>query len=164
MQLVRHGQDGVVTTTEWREVAGRLAGPRVYWLHTTNSTGAPDASPVWGVVVDDVLYFYTERSTVKARNIGSDPRVVVHLESGADVVIVHGRAVDLGRPAQHPAVVAEFGRKYDQPDEVPFLPSSDPSFDVMYSLAPSRALLWTLPDSEATIRRWTASAGADDGG
>ena len=152
----------MVTTTQWGEVAGRLAGARIYWLHTTNPTGAPDASPVWGVVVDGVLYFYTERSTVKARNMRLDPRVVVHLESGADVVIVHGQAADLGRPGQHPALVAEFAQKYDGPDEVPFLPSSDPSFDAMFSLVPSRALMWSLPDSEATIRRWTAPAGAGE--
>jgi hypothetical protein len=146
---------------EWSEVAARLAGARHYWLHTTNPSGAPDASPVWGVVVDDALYFYTERSTVKARNLQVDPRVVVHLESGADVVIVHGRVLDLGRPAQHAALLVEFASKYDQPDEVPFLPSSDPSFDALYSLVPNRALLWSLPDTEASTRRWAADAGAD---
>jgi hypothetical protein len=145
-----------VATVEWSEVAGRLAAARHYWLHTTSPTGAPDASPVWGVVVDEVLYFYTARSTVKARNLRVDPRVVVHLENGADVVIVHGRVEDLGRPMPHRALVAAFGRKYDQPDEVPFLPSSDPTFDVLYSLVPARALLWLLPDTEASTRRWSA--------
>lgn len=152
----------MVTTAEWSEVAGRLAGAHIYWLHTTNPTGAPDASPVWGVVVDDVLYVYTERSTVKARNIGVDPRVVIHLESGEDVVIVHGRVVDLGRPAQHPALMAEFERKYERPQETPFLPSSDPSFDALYSLVPARALLWSLPDTEASTRRWAAPAPAGE--
>jgi hypothetical protein len=109
-------------------------------------------------VVDEVLYFYTSRSTVKARNLRGDSRVVIHLESGADVVIVHGQAVDLGRPAQHPGVVSEFDRKYDQPAELPIVPSADPTFDVLYSLVPARALLWTLPDTEASTRRWTAHA------
>jgi hypothetical protein len=142
-------------------VAGRLAGAHYYWLHTTNHTGAPDASPAWGVVRDEVAYFYTDRSTVKARNIVNDPRAVVHLESAAEVVIVHGRLVDLGHPMQHPRVIQAFAEKYDEPDEVPFLPSSDPVFDVLYAFAPDRALLWSLPDTEASTRRWTVSTGSD---
>jgi hypothetical protein len=142
-------------SVEWSEVIGRLAHAKNYWLHTTDATGAPNATPVWAVTVDDVWYFYTQRSTLKARNLATDPRVVIHLESGADVVIVHGRVLDLGQPADHAAVVEAFDQKYHEPDERPFLPSSDPVFDVLYSLEPQRALLWCLPDTEASTRRWT---------
>jgi Pyridoxamine 5'-phosphate oxidase len=140
----------------WSEVAARLADPRNYWLHTTHPSGRPDASPVWGVVLDAVMYIYSERSTVKAKNVQLDPRVVVHLESGSDVVIVHGQLADLGRPDAYPGVVAAFDEKYDRPDELSFLPSSNPGFDVLYALQPQRALLWSLPDTEASTRRWRA--------
>jgi hypothetical protein len=146
-------------SVNWSEVVERLAPAKNYWLHTTNPAGAPDATPVWGVTVDDVWYFYTARSTVKARNIEHDPKAVVHLESGADVVIVHGRLVDLGQPTDHAAVVDAFDQKYDRPDERPFLPSSDLAFNVLYSLEPRRALLWCLPDTEASTRRWTRAGG-----
>src|SRR5262249_41592606 len=102
----RARHDGPVPSNlTWREVAERLAPASIFWLHTTGPSGAPDAAPVWGVVVGEQLYFYTERSTVKARNIERDPRVLVHLESGADVVIVRGILTDLGRPDQRPDVV-----------------------------------------------------------
>lgn len=143
---------------EWTEIASRLADAKNYWLHTTSLTGAPNAVPVWGVTVEDVLYFYTERTTIKARNLAHDSRVVIHLESGADVVIVHGQLVDRGRPSSHPVVVEAFDVKYHLPDERPFVPSSDPAFDVLYSLLPRRALTWSLPDTEASTRRWTASS------
>ena len=143
-----------MTDIQWVEVAARLGAAHIYWLHTTGRDGAPDASPVWGVVRDDVLYCYTFRSSVKARNLARDDRVVVHLESGSDVTIVHGRAVDMGTPTEHPAVVEAFASKYNLPDEVPFLPSSDPGFDVMYSIEPRRVLVWSLPDTEASTRRW----------
>ena len=146
-----------VVRVEWREILVRFANVKNYWLHTTKPNGAPDATPVWAVTVADTCYFYTERSSVKARNLERDPRVVVHLESGADVVIVHGRMVDLGHPTHHPAVLRAFEQKYDQPEERPFLPSSDPAFDVLYSLAPRRALTWSLPDTEASTRRWTVA-------
>jgi hypothetical protein len=148
-----------MSSLRWSEVISRLADARNYWLHTTNPSGAPDAAPVWAVAVDEVLWFYTERSTVKARNLERDPRVVIHLESGADVVIVHGRVRDRGHPREHPAVAADFDDKYDHPDERQFLPSSDPTFDVLYSLEPRRALIWSLPDSEASTRRWNVSRG-----
>ena len=57
------------------------------------------------------LYLYSERSTVKARNLAADPRVVVHLESGEDVLIVRGTAEDVGAPAAVPAVVAALDRE-----------------------------------------------------
>ena len=86
----------------WPEVAARLAAARNYWLSTTTPSGAPHAAPVWGVVTGGTLYLYSERSTVKARNLAADPRVVVHLESGDDVVIVRGTAEDAGSPAEIP--------------------------------------------------------------
>jgi hypothetical protein len=81
---------------EWTEVVRRLAAAKIFWLHTTGPTAAPDAAPVRGATAGEVLYFYSERSTVKARSLERDPRVVVHLERGADLVIVHGRLVDQG--------------------------------------------------------------------
>jgi nitroimidazol reductase NimA-like FMN-containing flavoprotein (pyridoxamine 5'-phosphate oxidase superfamily) len=84
----------------WVEVSARLAAARNCWLSTTTSSGAPHAAPVWGVVTGQNLYLYSERSTVKARNIAADPRVVVHLEGGDDVLIVRGVAETPGRPAR----------------------------------------------------------------
>ncbi|MGH3576476.1 MAG: pyridoxamine 5'-phosphate oxidase family protein [Mycobacterium sp.] len=89
----------------WSEVTGRLARARSYWLGTTNPDGSPHATPVWGVVVGDGFYVYSELSTVKARNLARDGRGVVHLESSEQVTIVHGHFDDIGRPADTPEVV-----------------------------------------------------------
>jgi general stress protein 26 len=144
---------------EWTAIVRRLAAAKIFWLHTTGPTGAPAAAPVWGATVEGVLYFYSERSTVKARNLERDPRVVIHLESGAEVLIVHGRLVDQGRPKDHRVVVEAFDQKYWEPAEKPFLPSSDLEFDVLYSLEPHRALMWSLPDTEASTLRWRSPQG-----
>src|SRR5215469_14318201 len=90
----------------WIEVADRLAAARTYWLASTTPFGAPHAAPVWGVVTGETLHLYSERSTVKARNLAADPRVVIHLESGEDVLIVRGTVEDVGEPAGVPFVVA----------------------------------------------------------
>ena len=64
------------------------------------------------VVINHTLYLYSERRTVKARNLAAHPRVAVHLESAEDVVIVRGTAEDLGTPAQVPEVVVAQSAKY----------------------------------------------------
>ncbi len=138
----------------WEEVADRLAPARNYWLHTTDPAGGPQVTPVWGAVVDNRLYHYTLRRTAKARNLRHNPRVALHLESGADVVIVYGTLADVGRPVPTSDVVQAFALKYDRPHEQPFLPGVNPVFDVLYRLIPGRALVWSLPDSEASMRRW----------
>jgi PPOX class probable F420-dependent enzyme len=140
----------------WPEVAARLAAARNYWLCTTTPSGAPHAAPVWGVVTGQALYLYSERRTVKARNLAADPRVVVHLESGEDVVIVRGTAKDLGTPAQVPDVVVALSAKYTGEDDRQYLPGADPDFDVIYAISPQSAMMWRLADYEASQRRWTS--------
>jgi Pyridoxamine 5'-phosphate oxidase len=134
----------------------RLAPARNYWLGTTNPDGSPHAAPVWGVAVGDSFYIYSERSTAKARNLAREDRAVVHLESGDEVVIVHGHLVDVGPPRDHSAFVEAIEAKYNQPGDGQYLPSSDDSFDVLYLLRPTRALIWSLADYDGTQLRWVA--------
>ena len=97
----------------------REAGPRPQLLGGDRLAAVPHVAPVWGVVVGDVLYVYTERSTVKARNLAVDARVAVHLESAEDVVIVHGEVEDLGpsRGSRHVLTsVAEYPSRAKYPD------------------------------------------------
>jgi hypothetical protein len=146
-------QDRAMT---WAEVARRLAAARNYWLGTTTVSGAPHAAPVWGVVAGETLYLYSERSTVKARNLAADPRAVLHLESGEDVLIVRGVAEDLGTPAAVPSVVAALAAKYTRPEDQRYLPGADPDFDVIYALRPQSAMTWRLNDYAASQRRWSS--------
>jgi nitroimidazol reductase NimA-like FMN-containing flavoprotein (pyridoxamine 5'-phosphate oxidase superfamily) len=145
----------VIDELTWTEIAELLSDAHSYWIHTTGQTGTPNATPVWGVVAQGVLYHYTESRTLKARNLVHNPRVVVHLESASDVVIVHGDLEHLGHPGGHPEVMRAFERKYHRAEEVPFLPSANAAFDVLYALQPRWALTWCLPDTEASTRRWS---------
>jgi len=140
----------------WPEVAVRLAAARNYWMCTSMPSGAPHAAPVWGVVIGGTLYLYSERRTVKARNLAADPRVVVHLESGEDVVIVRGTAQDVGTPGQVPEVAAALSAKYTGEEDRQYLPDADPAFDVVYAIRPRSAMMWRLADYESSQRRWTS--------
>ncbi len=61
------------STVSWPEVAARLKEARSYWLCTSTPSGSPHAAPVWGVVIDGVLYLYSERRTLKSRNLAAYP-------------------------------------------------------------------------------------------
>jgi hypothetical protein len=103
-----------------------------------------------------VLYLYSERRTVKARNLAAEPRVVVHLESAEDLVIVRGTAEDLGTPAQVPEVVTALSAKYTGEQDRQYLPDADPDFDIIYAITPQSAAMWRLADYEGSQRRWTS--------
>jgi len=152
--LVRDTVRMTASEVSWHEVADQLTPSRNYWLTTIGSDGAPHAAPVWGVVVDEVLYLYSETSTVKARNLAADPRLVLHLESGEHVVIIHGIAENLGVPGTRMTVVNALDEKYRAPEDAIYLPSADDAFDVLYAVRPHKAMLWELSDYSASQRRW----------
>ncbi len=79
----------------WSYVEQRMAEAKNYWITTVNPKGAPAATPVWGAWVEGRLYFDGAPETRRGRNIRKNPRVLVHLESGDEVVILEGRALIL---------------------------------------------------------------------
>jgi len=79
----------------WSRVEELLAGSRNYWIITTRPGGRPHAAPVWGLWREGMLYFATDRRSRRARNLGANTELVVHLESGDEVVILEGSAEEL---------------------------------------------------------------------
>jgi Pyridoxamine 5'-phosphate oxidase len=140
----------------WSDVVARFDATRNAWFGTVDAAGAPHSVPIWTASVDEVLYVFGERRSVKFRNIAANPRVVVNLESGDEVVILRGGAYDIGRPTDVPEVVAAFAAKYTEPDDVQWLPEVDPSVDLVARIVPSVALLWSSDDYFGTKRRWRA--------
>ncbi len=146
----------MIEPVTWSEIVARFDAARNAWIGTVDPDGGPHAVPIWTASVDEVLYVFGERRSVKFRNLAANPRVVVNLESGDQVVIVRGSAYDIGTPGQAPGVVAAFAAKYTQPDDVQWLPEVDPSVDLVARIVPSVALLWNSDDYFGTKRRWQA--------
>jgi len=82
----------------WRHVCERMETAQNYWIGTTDPEGCPHATPVWGIWLENRLYFGGSPKTRRGRNIAGNPAVVVHLESGSDVVILRGKARQLQTP------------------------------------------------------------------
>lgn len=151
-----HASYGISTDEEgllpWSFVSDEMKRSRNYWVGTTRPDGRPHAMPVWGVWVDETLWFSTGDGSVKARNLAADPRLVVHLESGDEAVIFEGTAE---RPTLDPAVrdrvAAAYGAKYDMK------PEQLPGVDGWYALRPSTAFAWQERDFPNTATRWRLS-------
>ena len=141
----------------WDEVVARFSAAPCWWVATSGADG-PHAVPVWGVAVAGVLHFYGEAGTVRSRNLLADPRLVLHLESGSSVLIVHGTAAP-GRPAgEDPDVVAAYAAKYSDPTDLEYLPDA-PGMGaaLLWTVDPVRAVAWELGTSQDwENRRWRA--------
>lgn len=74
----------------WSWAEERLEASRNYWVSTTKPDGAPHAMPVWGLWVGGAVVFSTSPDSRKGRNLARDPRALVHVESGDEVVILEG--------------------------------------------------------------------------
>jgi hypothetical protein len=132
----------------WSHVGERMQKSRNYWIATTGPGGRPHAVPVWGVWVDETLYFGGGPETRWSRNLAADPRVVVHLESGDEAVIIEGVVERIADP-DHPMVERlddAYEAKYNMRHGIPF-----------WRLRPRVAFAWT--EFPTTTTRWLFDAG-----
>jgi hypothetical protein len=95
---------------------------------------------VWGVWLEGAVWFGTNPSSTKGRNIARDPRIVVHLESGDDVVILEG-AVELPETLPE-GVAAAYEEKYGH------------RVERLFALRPRVAHTWTERDFARNATRW----------
>lgn len=93
----------------WSWARERLAASRNYWVSTTRPDGRPHAGPVWGVWLDDGLYFSYAPGSRKARNIAQNPNCVITTESADEAVIVEG----IVESAKGARALNAFKRAYD---------------------------------------------------
>lgn len=89
------GQPADTEALDWPWVQQQLEAAPTYWVNTRSAGPShPHPRPVWGIWHERDLYL-SVGSLVLVRQLASDPVVTVHVDSGTDVVIVEGTAVDL---------------------------------------------------------------------
>lgn len=131
----------------WAWVEDQLRTSRNYWLCTTGADGRPHTAPVWGIWLAGRVLFSTDPRSLKARNFTARPDVVVHLESGDDVVVLDGRAEQMDRD-----LVAEFCDTYDA--KYGYRPEPDNDAHGLYELVPERVLAWREADFTTSATRF----------
>lgn len=136
------------TAVPWSAVAERLASARNYWVVTTRPDGRPHAAPVWGLWLDGRFLFATDRAARKARNLAARLEMLVHLESGDDVVIVEGPAEEVSDRALLARFAEVYEAKYD------LRPDVESPTGVVYALQPRVAHSWQESDFPTAATRW----------
>lgn len=135
-------EEGMVT---WDWVMERVQTPRNYWVSTVTPEGRPHAIPVWGVWLDGVFYHGGAPNTRRGRNLAANPYMVMHLESGDQVVIIEGRAEILTEGSIDPELAkridAEYVKKYNMEHGLP-----------VWRLIPEKAFAWH--EYPVTVTRW----------
>jgi hypothetical protein len=145
---------GVATTPPdttkypWSRAVEQLAHARNYWLSTTRPDGRPHAMPIWALWLDDACYFSTNPSSRNGLNLAADPRVVLHLESGDDVVILEGTAERVADPT----LLARYVEAYDAKYHWHINPASPDQ--AIYVLRPRLALTWLEREFAESAVRW----------
>lgn len=128
----------------WADVAAKLAASRNYWIATASPEGVPHVAPVWGVWYQGALYFGTDPTSRKAKNIAASHSIVAHLESGDDVVIVEGVAERLPEASIGRELDEAYFRKYGYRLKG----------NATYRVEPRQAFAWSEADFPESATRW----------
>ena len=126
------------------DIQERLDGELVAWMTTVNATGQPQTSPVWFLAEDEVIVVYSLDKTPRTRNIATQPKVCLNLNStpsGGQVVIIEGTAelVADGPPADEDT---RYVTKYEGPmEDLGMTPASFAAdYPVRIHIRPTRRL------------------------
>ncbi len=135
----------------WTHITVRLSDSKYYWICTVSADGHPHATPVDGLWMDEALYFSGSPRTRRNRNLITNPEVSIHLESGMDVVILHGQAHE--QPPLDHALAARLADAHAAKYGYGFKPENfiagGPG---LYIFRPRVAFAWTQFPKDAT--RW----------
>ena len=101
---------------DWSWVVEQLTAAETYWVCTTvdpdpEGMNYPHPRPVWGVWLDHWLHLSLGSPTLR-RHIGFHPGVTVHLDSGLDVVLVEGLAIQ-STAGESARAIEAYDAKYD---------------------------------------------------
>ena len=135
--------DNPISEVPWEHVENRLTESINYWVCTVYPDGRPHVVPRWGVYLDGRFYYDGSPETRHARNLGTNPNVTLHLESGNDVVIMEGTSQPASKPDAELArrLSAGYIAKYASDGYAPKPDQWDEGG--LYVFTPRQCLAWT---------------------
>jgi len=142
--------EGMLT---WEWVDTQMQQSRNYWVCTTRPDGRPHATPVWGIWLDNVLYFGSAKTAVKSRNIAHDNHVVVHLESGDDTLIIEGVLIADIDSTHLKQLIKAYAKKYPS-YPTPNEEDEEDTSAIWYRLVPHKIMTWLENDFLNTAAYW----------
>ncbi len=145
---------GISGSTEgllsWEWVRQQMTKSRNYWISSTRPDGRPHAMPVWGVWLDDKLYFGTARNSRKALNLAANLAVSCHTESGDEAVIVEGVVEEVTDREIFDRMTAAIAKKYPG---MPEKADPDPE-NITYAVRAHTVFAFREQDFPQSATRW----------
>jgi PPOX class probable F420-dependent enzyme len=135
----------------WAEAVRRLAVSHDYWCATVRPDGRPHVMPVWGVWLDDRLWFSSGGRSRKTRNLAADPRCTLTSDDARDPVVLDGVAERVTDPDRIAAFVAAVNAKYASDVTVEFL---DPAVNASFAVRPVQVFAISEADFGGSPTRW----------
>jgi general stress protein 26 len=136
----------------WSWATERLAASHDYRVATVSASGSPHVIPVWGLSLDETLWFSSSRKPRKSRNLRAEPRCTVTTDDPFEPVIVEGVAELVTDGAPLAAVLDAENRKYDTNYGIEML---DPDVNCCFRVWPRQAFGLFARDFTGSPTRWT---------
>jgi PPOX class probable F420-dependent enzyme len=124
----------------------RLREEMILWLTTVHPDGQPQSVPVWFLWDGETFLIYSQPRQQKLKNIGSNSRVGLHLNSnarGGDVVRIEG-ATEVAQDVPPAAEIGEYVQKYrESMIRIGFAPAGFArTYSVALRVTPDRWQVW----------------------
>jgi hypothetical protein len=142
----------------WSWAMERLERSHDYWVATIRPDDRPHVMPVWGVWLNDALWFSSSRASRKARNLAANPNCAITTDNPYEPVVVEGTAEPVQDLAAIAAFVAETNAKYRTDYPVDFFASTS---NVCFQVRPAWAFGLLESDFTGSPTRWVFSGSAD---
>jgi hypothetical protein len=107
---------------------------------------------VWGVWLDDGLWFSSAVRSRKARNLAADPRCTVTTDIPAEPVVVHGTATVITDTDRIATFLGALSRKYATAYDPDFL---DPAVNASFRVEPRVVFGLVEENFTGSPTRWT---------
>lgn len=135
----------------WAWAEQRLVTSHDYWLATQWPGHPPHVMPVWGVWLDDALWFSSSLRSRKAKNLVADARCTMTTDDAVDPVVVQGVASQVAEPTLIRAFADAVNAKYDTSYDEAFF---DPGVNGSYRVTLTWAFALVQDDFSGSPTRW----------
>src|SRR4051812_20432159 len=135
----------------WEEVERRLSAAHDYWVATVRPDGSPHVMPVWGVWLDQRVWFSSGLRSRKAGNLAADARCTITTDDARDPVVVDGVVERVIDPERIAAFVGAVNAKYDAGMTTEF---QDPEVNGTFAVRPVRVIALSGADFTGSPTRW----------
>ena len=121
------------------------------WVATIRPDGRPHVMPVWGIWLEDAVWFSSSRGSRKARNLDANPNCTITTDNAYEPVIVEGAGVRFTDLSTITRFVAAINQKYTTDYSVDFF---DPDRNACFQVRPTWAFGLTESDFTGSPTRW----------